>query len=79
VLVSPHHAWYFLWLVPFLCLSFSPAVLYLTLAAPALYRVGWPPSLTGAAFLYVPFALLLVIENSRLFTLKEVPHESARA
>ncbi len=66
VLISPHHAWYFLWLVPFLCFFASPAVLYLTLAAPALYRVGWPPSLFGAAFLYVPFFILLILENSRL-------------
>ena len=56
VLVSPPHAWYLLWLIPFLCFTPSPAVLYLTLAAIALYRVGWPPSLFGAAFLYVPFA-----------------------
>ena len=64
VLVSPPHAWYMLWLIPFLCFTPSPAVLYLTLAAVALYRVGWPPSLFGAAFLYVPFALLLVLENT---------------
>jgi alpha-1,6-mannosyltransferase len=79
VLISPHHAWYFLWLIPLLCFAFSPAVLYLTLAAPALYRVGWPPSLTGAALLYVPFILLLVLQAGRLFTVKEIPHESARA
>src|SRR5262249_40839238 len=47
VLISPAHAWYFLWLIPFLCFFASPAVLYLTLAATALYRVGWPPSLFG--------------------------------
>jgi alpha-1,6-mannosyltransferase len=79
VLISPHHAWYFLWLIPFLCLVPSPAVLYLTLAAPALYRVGWPPGLLGAALLYLPFALLLAIENSRLITFKETFHERARA
>jgi alpha-1,6-mannosyltransferase len=79
VLISPHHAWYFLWLLPFLCLCPSPAVLYLTLAAPALYRVGWPPSLLGAALLYVPFALLLAIESSGLFAFKETPHERAHA
>jgi hypothetical protein len=75
VLISPHHAWYFLWLIPFLSFSLSPAVLYLTLAAPALYRVGWPPSLTGAALLYVPFLALLAIETARPFTFKEIAHE----
>ena len=63
VLMSPHHAWYFMWLIPFLCFFASPAVLYLTLSSVALYRVGWPPSVTGAAFLYVPFFILLVLEN----------------
>jgi alpha-1,6-mannosyltransferase len=79
VLISPHHAWYFLWLTPFLCFALSPSVLYLTLAAPALYRVGWPPSLLGAALLYVPFLVLLVIETARPFTFKEIAHERARA
>jgi len=78
VLISPHHAWYFLWLIPFLCFSLSPSVLYLTLAAPALYRVGWPPSLLGAALLYLPFLLLLAIETVRPLTLKEFAHERAR-
>jgi hypothetical protein len=79
VLISPHHAWYFLWLIPFLCFSLSPSVLYLTLAAPALYRVGWPPSLVGAALLYLPFLLLLAIEIARPVTLKEFAHERARS
>jgi hypothetical protein len=79
VLISPHHAWYFLWLIPFLCFSLSPSVLYLTLAAPALYRVGWPPILLGATLLYLPFLLLLVIEIARPVTLKEFAHERARS
>jgi len=79
VIISPHHAWYFLWLIPFLCFVFSPAVLYLTLAATALYRVGWPPSLTGAAMLYGPFLILLALENHKLFSQKEAPYESASA
>jgi hypothetical protein len=77
VLVSPHHAWYFLWLIPFLCFVFSPSVLYLTVVATALYRVGWPPSLFGAALLYVPFCLLLVLETLRPFPFKEITDERA--
>jgi alpha-1,6-mannosyltransferase len=77
VLISPPHAWYFLWLIPFLSFSLSPAALYLTLAAPALYRAGWPPSLLGAGLLYVPFLLLLVIQALRRLSLKEFPHAHA--
>lgn len=79
VLISPHHAWYYLWLVPFLCFLRSPATLYLTLAAAALYRLGWPPSLFGAGLLYGPFLALLILEN-RLFSFRmEASHERARA
>jgi len=78
-LISPPHAWYMLWLVPFLCFRASPATLYLTLAATALYRVGWPPSLIGAGVVYGPFLVLLIIENSRFFPIKESADECARA
>src|SRR3989442_7495475 len=37
VLLSPHFAWYFAWLIPFLCLVPSVPVCYLTLASFALY------------------------------------------
>ena len=59
VFFSPHYAWYFLWLVPFLCFFPKPSVFWLTLSATALYRVGWPPSLLGASVQYAPFAALL--------------------
>lgn len=78
VLISPHHAWYYLWLVPFLCFVRSPATLYLTLAAAALYRVGWPPSLIGAGMLYGPFiALLFLTHRPAIHT--EISYERARA
>jgi hypothetical protein len=78
-IISPHHAWYMLWLAPFLCFFHSPAVLYLTLSATALYRVGWPPSLIGAGLVYGPFLFLLLLENFRRLAIKEVPYEGARA
>jgi hypothetical protein len=65
VLISPHHAWYLLWLIPFLCFFQSAAVLYLTLSAAALYRVGWPPDLIGAAVTYGVFFALLAIESRK--------------
>ena len=79
VLFSPPLAWYFLWLIPFLCFTPSLAVLYLTLSACALYRLGWPPSLTGAAVMYGPFLMLLIIENLKAFSQKEARHGSAVA
>jgi hypothetical protein len=78
VLFSPHYPWYFLWLVPFLCFFPKPSVFWLTLAAPILYRSGWPLGLAGQSFLYIPFAILLAVENLRLAH-KDSPHGHAIA
>ncbi len=79
VLFSPQHAWYFIWLIPFLCFAPSLAVLYLTLSACALYWLGWPPSLQGAAVMYGPFLVLLALENLKAFSQKEARRGSALA
>lgn len=70
VLLSPHYAWYFAWIVPFLCLAPRLSVLYLTAAAPLLYLVPGGPDPAGArmtveAAIYGPFAALLAIELLR--------------
>jgi alpha-1,6-mannosyltransferase len=70
LLVSPHFAWYFAWLLAFLCLAPSPAVLYLSVAAILLYFIGGGPDLDGGRMLvelaiYGPFAVLAVIEWRR--------------
>jgi len=39
VLLSPHYPWYFAWIVPLVCLTPRPSVLYLTVACPLLYFV----------------------------------------
>lgn len=62
VLFSPHHAWYFAWLVPFLCIHPLAAVIYLTCAATTIYMTGWPPNLGGGTVLYGPFSVLLAAE-----------------
>jgi len=67
VLVSPHYAWYFAWIVPLLCFTPRPSALYLTLACPLLYFVpgGADPDGTRMAFewaIYGPFAVLLAFE-----------------
>ena len=80
VLFSPHYAWYFLWLVPFLCFFPRPSVLWLTLSAPILYRTNfWPPSIADFSLEYVPFAILLAAENLKLFAPKEAPYGRAVA
>ncbi len=80
VLFSPHYAWYFLWLVPFLCFFPRPSVFWLTLSAPILYRTHfWPPSVAEFSLEYVPFAILLAAENLRFFGYKEVPDGRAAA
>ena len=67
VLASPHYPWYFAWLVPFICFTPRPSVLYLTLACPLLYFVPGGPDPAGARTayewaIYGPFAALLSLE-----------------
>jgi alpha-1,6-mannosyltransferase len=70
LLVSPHFAWYFAWLLAFLCLAPSAAGLYLSVASILLYFVGGGPDLDGGRMvvelaIYGPFAVLAVIEWRR--------------
>jgi len=62
VLISPHYPWYFTWLIPFLCIYPSAAVIYLTGASTYLYFAGWPPTVAEGTVLYGPFFLLLLAE-----------------
>jgi hypothetical protein len=65
LLLSPHLAWYFTWVIPLLCVRMSWALLYLTLTAPLLYRLIWEPEpLLLHATLYLPFAAILLIESA---------------
>lgn len=76
-IISPHHAWYLTWLVPFLCFYQSMAALYVTCAAVLLYRLGWPPDVARASILYGPFILLLLWDFFRYTTAKEAHDDSA--
>jgi hypothetical protein len=62
LLVSPHYPWYFLWLVPILCLRLYVPALYLTVASFVLYelllRTSGPVQFRINLLLYLPFALL---------------------
>jgi alpha-1,6-mannosyltransferase len=65
VLLAPHFAWYFSWLIPFLCFIPSLPVFYLTLASFLLYltwlRYSSEQLFELKAFLFVPFLILGVI------------------
>jgi hypothetical protein len=62
LLVSPHYAWYFAWLVPFLCFYPVVGVVYLTLASSGLYFAHWQPTVAEALPIYGPCILLLIAE-----------------
>lgn len=67
VLLSPHYPWYFVWIVPFICLTPRPSALYLTLTCPLLYFVPGGPDPEGARLgyewaIYGPFAVLVAFE-----------------
>jgi alpha-1,6-mannosyltransferase len=62
LLFSPHNAWYFAWLVPFLCFRFSIAHLWLTSACVLIYTQPDPFGLDLQLLLYLPFMLLLIMQ-----------------
>jgi len=74
ILFSPTvHPWYLTWLLPWIVLRFSPAFLYLTLAAFVGYHPlpgylaghGWHESVMVKVLALIPFAALLVWEMRR--------------
>lgn len=62
LLVSPHYAWYFAWLVPFVCFYPVVGVIYLTCACGYLYFAHWPPTVWNGVPIYGPCIFLLVAE-----------------
>ena len=59
IMASPHYAWYFAWLVPFLCFYPLIGLFYLTCAAGYLYFTHWPPTIPEGLAIYAPAILLL--------------------
>lgn len=59
---SPHYAWYFAWLIPFLCFYPVVGVVYLTCACSYLYFAHWPPTLSEGLPIYGPCILILIAE-----------------
>ena len=66
VLVTPHHGWYFLWLLPFLCLvPYRPAILLTALSFILYATLGLEPparDLAVNSLLYGPFFLAVLLE-----------------
>jgi hypothetical protein len=80
VLISPHYAWYFAALVPFLCFYPCAAIVWLTGASTYLYLTSWPPTVAEGTLLYGPFFLLLAAEAAwRRFSFKVTRDERAVA
>lgn len=62
LLSTPHYPWYFLWLLPFLCVRFSAAWFYLVSAAVLLYfvRDRSQSEIIFVCLLYIPVYALLM-------------------
>ena len=65
VAVSPHYPWYFGWLAPLACLAPLPSVLWMLAAAPLLAH-GAVETLVVPGAMYVPAAILALLELRRL-------------
>ena len=67
--VTPHHAWYFSWLVPLLCLRPLLGILWPTVAAPALYAMPWLPDwFFIQVAIYLPALALIMLDAFRTRT-----------
>ena len=68
-LTSPHHVWYFAWLVPLLCRHLSVAALAMTLICLLRYLPLSPPLVTASTVYLATFAIpLLLVICERLAT-----------
>lgn len=69
LLTTPRYAWYYAWLIPFLCFSPRPAWLYLSCASVLLYLVWYTPfvypevPLWVGASIYIPTLAWLIWER----------------
>ncbi len=76
VLVSPHFAWYFAWVLPLLCRKLYLPLLYLTLACFILYLPeikDWSDYFKAGLWLYSGFAILVLGD-----VLMRIPQLTAR-
>lgn len=76
--VSPHYPWYFGWLAPLACLAPIPSVLWMLAAAPLLAH-GAIEHLIVPAVVYVPAAILALLDLRRLRRLHIQPQAAGSA
>jgi alpha-1,6-mannosyltransferase len=62
VIVSPHWPWYFIWLIPFVCVYPMWSIIYLTCACSVLNFASFPPTALEQSVLYGPFFVILIAE-----------------
>ena len=60
-LTSPHHVWYFGWIIPLLCRHLSPAALAMTLLCLLRYAPLDPPWITASSVYLATFGAPLLI------------------
>ena len=66
IVATPHYPWYFIWLVPLLCLRPSASLIWLTTASPLVYGMFWPwDRVSCEILLYVPFLFIMLFEIFR--------------
>lgn len=60
--ISPHYPWYFVWLAVPACLCPVRSVIFLSVAPLLLYLDPWHERFFWPSFVYLPFAVLAVID-----------------
>ncbi|MCB1512897.1 MAG: DUF2029 domain-containing protein [Hyphomicrobiaceae bacterium] len=79
-LTSPHHVWYFGWVIPLLCRHLSVAALAMTLLVFVRYAPPMPPVITDTNNYLLAFGVPLVIAVAEIVRRQRQPqpHEAGR-
>jgi alpha-1,6-mannosyltransferase len=75
--ITPHYAWYFVWLALPACLVPLPSVIYLSAAAMIQYHDPFDDRVLQFSVIYLPFLVLAVIDLWRHRIRRPVPIEVA--
>jgi alpha-1,6-mannosyltransferase len=75
--ITPHYAWYFVWLALPACLFPLPSVIYLSAAAMIQYHDPFDDRVLQFSVIYLPFLVLAVIDLWRHRIRRPVPIEVA--
>jgi hypothetical protein len=75
--ITPHYAWYFVWLALPSCLAPMPSVIYLSAAAILQYHDPYDDRVLQFSAIYLPFLALVVIDLWRRRIHRPAPIEAA--